>query len=182
MIKKNITAGFVRLALLPLLAVLPSCTGDDTGMEITIGTWEQDYNVNTFVPKNDNEEKILTRRKQIMKDNDFTIVQKQIGMWTEIQSIAVNSIMAGQPSASVFHLQPGWAMSMLNRGVLYPISDSNAVDFSPKIPGDGRPDWNQSVREAFTFNGKTYAMSSFGGTRIALFYNKRVFKEAGLDP
>jgi len=41
---------------------------------------------------------------------------------------------------------------------------------------------NQNVRNAFTFHEQTYALSYETGSSIAIFYNKQVFKEAGLDP
>jgi len=151
-------------------------------MDIVIGNWGNDYDVNTFVPKNDVEEKILAYRKQIIADNDFNIREKNIGLWSEMMQIVTTSMASGEPVAAVFTLDPGWVITLKNQNLLYPISDSRAVDFSPKISGDGRVYWNQIVRDAFTFNGKTYAMGIGPGTAHVIFYNKRAFLEAGLDP
>jgi ABC-type glycerol-3-phosphate transport system substrate-binding protein len=65
------------------------------------------------------------------------------------------------------------------------VSDSKAVDFESTTPVE----WNSMVTKAFTFGGKTYAFytnpgGSYGGSQHAqvLFFNKRLFREAGLDP
>jgi len=178
----------INLTLLPLLLfpVLSACNGNNMNpsgvMVITIGSSGGGYDVNTFVPGNEVDERVLAHRKQVLRDNNFIIREEQIGIWSELQQIVLNSIMSGQPAASVFILPPNWAMPLRNRGLLYPLSESKTVDFSPAVPGDGRVEWNQIIRNAFTVNGRTYAMSTEKGSGIVVFYNKRVFKEAGLDP
>jgi ABC-type glycerol-3-phosphate transport system substrate-binding protein len=98
---------------------------------------------------------------------------------------AVLSTMAGNPDAQIYLMEGGWARVMLSRGLLFPISDSRAVDMTPNPPGSGKVEWSAPVRDAFTRNGKTYAWGTGHGRftyQMLVFFNKRLFREAGIDP
>jgi ABC-type glycerol-3-phosphate transport system substrate-binding protein len=117
----------------------------------------------------------------MQQDYDFKITQKQVAGWEQMPQLVATSIMAGKPAASIFFVQPDWAMMLHNRKLLYPVSNSKAVDFKSTKPVE----WNQDVTKAFTFDGKTYALSiGYGGSLHAqvVYFNKRLFREAGLDP
>jgi ABC-type glycerol-3-phosphate transport system substrate-binding protein len=97
-----------------------------------------------------------------------------------MQEIASTSIMAGSPAASIFVLQPNWALALYNQSLFYPVSDTG-VNFSSTSPIE----WNQAVKDTFTFNGKTYAFSVGYGTSQhgnGVYFNKRIFQEAGISP
>jgi hypothetical protein len=151
------------------------------GMNVTIGNWWVDYDVNTYRTRSDIDERVLDFRKAILRENNFTMSQKIIASWGEMSQIASTSIMAGRPAASVFVLQPNWALALHRQNLLYPISDSRAVNWSGTTPIQ----WNTMVNEAFTYNRKFYAFSpeAPGGSAHAacVFWNKRLFREAGLD-
>ena len=149
------------------------------GMNIVLGNWWRDYNTSTFQPKNDSEEKRLEYRKWLLKEYEFSMQEKNIGGWGEITQLAITSIMAGKPAATVFQLQPDWALSLYRQNLLYPVSDSAIMDMTVSEPVP----WNKQVASAFTFNNKSYAF--FVGNSLssgAIFWNKRLFSEAGLDP
>jgi multiple sugar transport system substrate-binding protein len=42
--------------------------------------------------------------------------------------------------------------------------------------------WNKFVVDFCTINGKTYGVPIWEGSKASMFYNKTMFKEAGLDP
>jgi ABC-type glycerol-3-phosphate transport system substrate-binding protein len=89
--------------------------------------------------------------------------------------------MAGKPAAHVFIMEPGWAMMLHNRRLLFQVSDIRSIDFKSTSPVE----WNRDTTRAFTFGGKAYAFSiGYGSSMHAqvLFFNKRLFREAGLDP
>jgi len=93
--------------------------------------------------------------------------------------------MAGKPAATIFVLQPDWALALYRQNLIYPVGKSKAVDWKATTPIE----WNRAVTSAFTFkNGRTqdaYAFAEgYGGSYHAacVFFNKRLFKEAGLDP
>jgi ABC-type glycerol-3-phosphate transport system substrate-binding protein len=151
------------------------------GMDITIGNWWSDWDVATRTANSDAEERLIAYRTKIQKDQGFTMREKNISSWDQMAQIAATSTMTGNPAASVFVLQPNWAMMLYNQKLLYPVSDSTTVDFSSAEPVN----WNQDVRKAFTFDGKVYAFSvGYGASQHAtgVFFNKRLYEEAGLDP
>jgi ABC-type glycerol-3-phosphate transport system substrate-binding protein len=191
MFLKTSRIGIVLCALI-LVAGLLMFTGCNRspslkGVEIVIGNWWSDYDVNTFQAQNENDEKTLEWRTKIQRDNGFTMVERNIASWGEMMQLAAVSIMAGDPEASVFVLQGDWAMALMTQNLLFPISDSRAVNLrnpDPVSRGMRPPSWNQSAIDAFTFGGKTYAFSEGINMTNAqvIFFNKRLFREAGLDP
>ena len=183
--KKSMWMGHFLFALI-LMTALPLWAGggnDATlkGMDIVIGNFWGDWDTATRKASSDYEERLIAYRAKIQKDNGFKIREKQIGTWESMSQVTATSIMAGKPAAQVFVLQPNWAMMLHNRKLLYPVSDSKSIDFSSTKPIE----WNRDVINSLTFNGKAYAFSiGYGTSRhgTGVFFNKRLFREAGLDP
>ena len=180
----------LMLAMLVITAASAWALGgtDLKGEDIVIGNWWENYNVDTWKPRSDYEEKELEYRKKIQKEFGFKIQQKQIASWEQMSQTTALSIMSGKPAADVFFLQPNWVMMLYNRKLIFPVSDSKAVDFKKQesfAPGYLPVEWNQDTLKAFTFNGKAYAFSVGYGTALhaqVVYFNKRLFREAGLDP
>ena len=186
---KRIGVILCTLILVASVIVLAGCDRAPSlkGTEIVIGNWWADYDTNTFQPQNDADERTLEWRIKIQKDNDFVMRESNIASWSEMPQIAATSIMAGDPEATVFVLQGNWAISLLRQGLAYPITDNTAVDLrnpTPVTRGVPAPEWNQSTLDTFNFGGKSYAFSVGVNMTNAqvIFFNKRLFREAGLDP
>jgi ABC-type glycerol-3-phosphate transport system substrate-binding protein len=181
---------FAGLAILTLIAASPVWSGgkpDVKGMEIIIGNWWVDNDVSTYKPHNDREERILEQRKKLLQEYGVTIKEKQVSDWNGMQQQAVTSTMSGKPSAQVYFLQPNWAMAMRARGLLAPLNDSKVVNIKSPQPIDKgymAIPFNQPTIDSFTFDGKAYAFSVDVNLNNfqALFFNKRLFREAGVDP
>jgi len=182
MLKKTIM-GLVILAIIAVFPVWAQKEVNVKGMNIIIGNWWADYDVNTYKPQNDSAEKLLAQRKQLMQKYGVTIREKAITDWNGMQQKAVISTMSGKPDAQVFMLQPNWAMAMRARGLLAPLPAS-IKDPTPIGKGFLPVEFNQPTINSFTFGDKPYAFSV--GVNLnnfqALFFNKRLFREAGLDP
>ena len=156
------------------------------GMNITIGNWWSDYIPASYQPRSDYEEKQLDYRKRLLAQYNFQMQNRNIASWGEMAQIAATSIMAGRPAATVFVLQPDWALALFRQNLLYPISTRRSISLTATKPVE----WNRQVNTAFTFasergRGHTYAFADgYGGSNHAavVFFNKRLFREAGLDP
>jgi len=183
MLKKTV---FVELVILALVAAFPvwgQNKANVKGMDIIIGNWWGDYDVNTFNPQNEGAERMLEQRKKLMRENGVIIREKMLTDWNGMQQKAVISTMSGKPEAQVFLLQPNWAMAMRARGLLAPLPNSIRTP-KPVDKGYLPVEFNQPVIDSFTYDGKAYAFSigvSLYNFQV-LFFNKRLFREAGLDP
>ena len=156
------------------------------GMNIVIGNWWADYNTTRNPPTaqwngSESQERQLEWRKNIQQQFGFTMEEKNIASWNEMPQIAATSTMTGRPAASVFVLQPNWALSLYRQNLLYPVGDSRAINWT----NNRIVDINTMIKDLFTFNRKTYAFTfGIGGSLHGqvIFFNKRLFREAGLDP
>ncbi|WP_312102027.1 extracellular solute-binding protein [Lachnoclostridium sp.] len=143
------------------------------GIEVVIGNWWA--NSDDFTPSTTYEEELVAYRQEIQKKYNFTIKEKNIGGWGEIQELCSTSIMAGTPEAQVFVLDSSFAAALLSQGLFYPVNELPSFDFT-------QDKWNKLVTDAMTFNGKTYGFATTYEPRAGVFFNKRLFTEAGIDP
>ncbi len=152
------------------------------GMNIVIGLWWRYYDTGQNPPTNqwvgsDYQEKQLEYRKKLLQKYKFTMTEKQIAPWEQMAQITATSIMAGKPAASIFVLQPDWALALYRQNLLYPVSSSRAVNWNATVPVE----WNKAVAEAFTFkNGRSndaYAFAEgYGSSEHAacVFFNNTI--------
>jgi len=155
------------------------------GMNIVVGNWWEDYDTTRMPPTmhwigSDSQERQLDYRRRLLQEYNFTMVNRNIGGWSEIPQVAATSIMAGRPAADVFVLQADWALSLYRQNLLFPVSTSRAVNWTATTPVE----WNRHVTQAFTFGRNAYAFADgYGGSMQAtvLFWNKRLFREAGVN-
>jgi len=187
MLKKRILTGFVMFAVMAVF-VLPVFAGgapDLKGRDIIIGSFSADYDVATFKPVNEVQERELEWRIKIQAENGFKMRTKQVAGWGEMLQTVGNSIMAGKPAADAFWVASDWAMTLYRRGLLAPLSDAKSVNLKTDVAIPGKQvAYNQSVAALFTFNKKQYAVGiGYGDSQhgAGVYFNKRLFREAGLD-
>jgi ABC-type glycerol-3-phosphate transport system substrate-binding protein len=176
-------------ALITCFAAVPAFAKPNfKGTSIIIGNWWENYDAknpsaNTTPPKTQIDDNTLDWRVSIQKKYKMNIVEKNIASWDNFQQSLVLGIMTGKPPADIFTMQPDWMTALYQQNLLYPISDCTSVDFTK--PLDDGTLWNQAAAQMATFNGKTYGVSLGVGQSqhtMGIWYNKRLFTEAGLDP
>jgi len=179
---------FGSLILVASLLFLAGCKKGPKlkGANVIIARWSNPYNVNTYEPRSDGEEKELEFRKKILADNGLYMEEVEISGWDDYFPLVVSNIMSGNKEYSLYCLSADWAMTLYRQGLLFPLSDSS-VKLNNRVPVAGEKGaWNKMMEDLFTINGKQYAIcpgiGGFSWQGNFIFYNKRLFKEAGLDP
>ncbi len=144
------------------------------GIEIIVGDWFTTGDQKITTTKQEDQK---AYRDQIQADHNFKLTQTNLGAWGEYAEIFITSTMAGDPAADIFIMDPAMAPEPIKQGLMYPLSDLPSFNnFEDDL-------WSQSIREAYTRNGKTYAFSEEkDNPGLGVFWNKRLFEEAGLDP
>lgn len=127
-------------------------------------------------PTNKREEDTQLFREEFMDEYNFTITRQNIATWSEYQEVVVTSIMSGEAGADIFLMDQKFVAAPLQQGLLYPIDTLDNFDFSEEK-------WNPQVKEMMTMDGNTYGMATGRmEPRLGVFWNKRLFEEAGIDP
>lgn len=156
----------------PTIAEEPAM--DLGGMEIVIGDWWSP--AEAAEPTTTQEEATLEYRQMIQEKYNFTMKQVAVADWGTMQETFTTSTMAGDPAAEIFLLGQGWVAQPLANGLLYDLSTLKGFDFTESK-------WNQSIKDTMTFGDATYGMASGKPEpKLGVYWNKRLFEEAGLDP
>ena len=151
----------------------PEPPRDLGGISIKVADW---FTTGTSEPTTAREIDTQAYREEIQDVHNFTLVQENIGTWAEYQELFITSTMSGAPLADIFIMDPKFVPEPLKQGLLYPISDLPSFD-----PEDER--WNHSVVELMKQNNKVYGFTEENNSPgLGVFWNKRIFEEAGLDP
>jgi ABC-type glycerol-3-phosphate transport system substrate-binding protein len=144
------------------------------GIEIVVADWWSTGEV--VEPATQKDEDTLAYREELQKKHNFTIVQKNIGSWAEYQEIFTTSTMAGDPIADIFIMDQKFVPEPLKQGLFYPLSELPSFDPASET-------WNSSMTDYMTQNGTVYGFTEEqNGPGLGVFFNKRLFEEAGLDP
>lgn len=149
-------------------------TVDLGGMEIIIGDWWSPQE--TPAPTNAFQEAQQEYREMIQEKYNFTMKQVAITDWGGMQELFTTSTVAEDPAAQIFLLAPGWAVAPIANGLVYDLATLDSLDFSESK-------WIKNVTEATTYGDSIYGMNAGKPEpKLGVFWNKRLFQEAGLDP
>lgn len=152
----------------------PEVTMDLGGMDIIIADWWSPKEPQE--PKNQKEEDTLAFRNECMKKYNYTIKQIGLADYSEMQELFSTSVMAGTPDAHVYFLEQAWTAQFLQNGLLYDLATLDNIDLTDEK-------WNQNTIDLMTYGNSVYGLSmGMSEPRNGVFWNKRLFKEAGLDP
>lgn len=149
-------------------------TYDDLeGMTIRVGDWyspdEEDTSSTQYAEDTENY------RQEIYEKYNFTVERKSVSAWVDMAELFTTEVMSGNNSCDIYYLYQSTVPEPLRNNLLYDLSKVKTVDFSEEK-------WNHQVKELMTYKGGIYGMSTELEPRAGIFYNKRIFEEAGIDP
>lgn len=152
----------------------PEPPRDLGAIHITVADW---YTTGVSEPKTKREEDQLAYRDELQAKHNFTLTQENIATWNDYAELFITSTMSGDPAADVFVMDAAMVPEPLKQGLLYPVSDLPSFNnFEDEM-------WNQAVKESYAQNGKVYGFTEENDLLgLGVFWNKRIFEEAGLDP
>ncbi|MBH1941141.1 extracellular solute-binding protein [Mobilitalea sibirica] len=147
---------------------------DLNGIDIVVGDW---WSTGEEVIETQKQEDQKAYRDKLQADHNFTLTQSNLGAWGEYAEIFITSTMSGDPAADIFIMDQAMVPEPIKQGLMYPVGDL------PSFNGFTDEKWNQGIKDTYTMNDKTYAFSEEDDTPgLGVFWNKRLFEEAGLDP
>ncbi len=153
---------------------VPEKYKDLGGLEIIIADWWSKETEDE--PKNAQEEATRDYRNEIQEKYNFKIKQVNVGEWGAHQENFVVSTMANSPMGSLFMMDQGFIAKPLANNLFYDLATLDSFDFTESK-------WNPAILEQMTEGNHVYGMATGKPEwRQGVFWNKRLFEEAGLDP
>lgn len=143
------------------------------GMEIVLAGWGDI--VEPKVKSSAQQEAMWEYRHDIMEKYNFTFEQKGLAGWNELLELLSTSTMAGDPAAELFRIHVNFLETAKNSGLLYDLATLKNIDVHD-------PKWGKPLTEKMTSGDAVYAVSPQESPLMCIYFNKRIFEEAGLDP
>ncbi|WGG46793.1 ABC transporter substrate-binding protein [Rossellomorea sp. DA94] len=154
-------------------SVLAGCSGSDEKassdggengekVEITLAGWGG----------NPSEQKLLKQTLADFEEKHPNIDVKHEVISEQYMDVLKTRLIGGE-GPDVFYLDALEAPALIDTGVVEPLDDYVTEDFDVK-------DFEKPMLEAFQVDGKTYGFPKDYST-LALFYNKKMFEEAGVE-
>lgn len=147
------------------------------GMNITLSDWWTNNEAVEEPATTLREEEWRDYRDGIFADYNFTLTQKSVADWNGYMETFTTSVMAQDPASDIFIMGSSWAMQLAMQGLLYPLDTLDSINLTDTK-------WNKTISDLYTINGSTLAITNqkYLEPRNFLFFNKRLFAEAGIDP
>lgn len=147
------------------------------GMEIVLRDWWTDPDKPIENPSAYNEARD-EYREWIQETYNFTFVQKQISDFGSTPEDFVNYATTGGDENYLFILRPGAEfISAMKSGLMWDLSKLDCLDFTESKWG------NKTHEELASMGDAIYGMSGeFPEAKGGMYFNKRLLKEAGIDP
>ncbi|OON95041.1 MAG: hypothetical protein ATN31_02040 [Candidatus Epulonipiscioides saccharophilum] len=143
------------------------------GLEVIIAQWADV--VEPEIKASSQEEATWEFRHEMMDKHNFTLSQKALGLYDTLLELLSTSSMAGEPAAHMFRIHANFALAARDSGLLYDLATLDSLDLSD-------PKWSQTLIKQMTVGDSVYGVSMFGRPSKVIFFNKRLFEEAGMDP
>lgn len=142
------------------------------GLEVVVGDWYT--SADTLAARTDEFGKKQNQYwDDIQKQYNFTIKRDNVYSYTDAKSDYVNGVMANNPKYQLYYLYQEFVSEPLMKGLMYDLSSLPEFDFTEEK-------WNPTVTQLMSIGDGIWGMSPDSEPRGGIFYNKRLFKEAGI--
>ncbi|WP_305767017.1 extracellular solute-binding protein [Candidatus Epulonipiscium viviparus] len=144
------------------------------GLVVTIATW-----VDVVEPEVKNsayEEALWEHRHEMMEKHNFKFEELALAPWNGMLELFSTSVLAGDPAAEIFRFHANYTLAAAQSGLAYDLSTLDSIDADDPVV------WNPSLAEVMTIGDAQYGVGEKGRPKQMLYFNKRLFEEAGLDP
>ncbi len=146
-------------------------TFDDLGgMEILIGDW---WTVEDAEITNAYQEDTEAYRQEIMERYNFKMDRKPVASWGDMPEVFTASTLNNDPIADIVYIYQTHVSKPLQAGLFYDLGSLQAFDFSEEK-------WNKKVTDLMSVGDGVYGMQTEQEPRGGIFYNQRLFEEAGI--
>ncbi|MCL2272844.1 MAG: extracellular solute-binding protein [Treponema sp.] len=159
------------------------------GIKINVGSEYWSYDTDTLKPRNEGDAAELALRTRIQNEHGFRMSAKKIAGKTldDFLPTIIRNITSKNKEFGIYQVAPHEAMELYKRGLLYPVSDSKAVNLKNREEiADVKPMYSEIVEKYMTFGGKQYAwnygLPNSGFDQIMLYFNINHLTDAGLEP
>ncbi|ONI44072.1 hypothetical protein AN641_08365 [Candidatus Epulonipiscioides gigas] len=143
------------------------------GMNVVLAGW-RDVN-EPEIKKSSQDEALWEYRNDMMDTHNFTFAQKGMAGWNELLELMSTSTIAGDPAAQVFRIHVNFLEAAKNSGLCYDLATLDSIDVH-----DSK--WGTPLTEKMTVGDSVYGLSPQENPLMCIYFNKRVFEEAGLAP
>lgn len=145
---------------------------DCNGMEIVLAGWGdvREPEVKTSAQ----QEALWEYRNDMMEKHNFTFAERGMAGWNELLELLSTSTMAGDPAAEVFRIHVNFLDTAKNSGLLYDLATLDNIDVHDEK-------WGKPLTEKMSVGDSVYGLSPQENPLMCIYFNKRIFEEAGLD-
>ena len=149
------------------------------GIEIVIANWWSEYDTETFEPTTFAAQERLEDRQMLEELHNFRIREVRWGSWDDVRDNHPLLFATNNREVHMWVLQPDWYSSLALRGLLAPIPGET---FRDGIGGTmvwhaETMDYVRMFSDGDYYTGFT---QGFGETAGGIYFNMRLFEEAGL--
>jgi len=150
------------------------------GIEIVIANWWSEYDTETFDPTTFAARERLEDRRMLEERHNFRIREVRWGSWDDVRDNHPLLFATRNTDVHVWVLQPDWYATLALNGLLAPIPMEH---FTQGI--GGTMTWHQDTMDFVGMYSSdpsyiTGFTQGFGETAGGIFFNMRLFEEAGL--
>lgn len=144
------------------------------GLVVTMANWSDV--IEPEIKANVQQEDLWEYRHEMMEKHNFKFESVAMGNTSDLLELLSTSTMAGEPAAEVFCIHANLIATTLNSGLLYDLSSLESIDLTDFDK------WDHVTFVTTTIGDETYGVSPASQPSPGIYFNKRLFEEAGLDP